>query len=575
MLVALLYALSASLAQAGKESSYLAEHPELSLDDIKVSSNSFWEDFQSYANIEEFKKSWISSDRETNDRYTGEVVDQYPVKWGIEESYLLPGFNSDKGMVTYHEKAFAMIGRILEKPITVKDGESLVVQYEMKVQTELECGGAFLKLLPPVNEAELGSYGSTDSPILELLFGPDHCNPYTDEIHLGFRKNNPISGEPELKFLENAPSSRLGEDLLSHLYTLIIDSKSQDFEIRYDGEVVHAGNLLDEGAFEPPFGAPKTIPNPDAVKPEAWDDRETIPDEDQKKPENWDDRPTVEDPEDVKPENWDEFIPEFIAEPERVQPKWWNAEEDGKWVAPLITNPICAISGCGKWQPKMISNPEYKGEWEQPTKKNPEYMGAWKPEEIKNPNYYEDKQPAKLNSAIGAVLFEFWSGSIDLLFDNIYIGKSVEEAEMLGNKTFLTKRALEEQELKLGGGKSIPLPSSNEEEVEYFEAVINYITELTEPLVTYGLSLSPLFLGLTLGSIVVGTLLVYSALILKIFSALHERDDREELKKKNAKKEETDDKKSEDSAKTTGAATKTSDSESEDASKLTSRVNAD
>ncbi|CCE64511.1 hypothetical protein TPHA_0H03080 [Tetrapisispora phaffii CBS 4417] len=459
-LVALLAAASVATVSADKNGSgYKFEHPAIKEHDFKLADDSFFEDFQGYDSEKAFRKKWISSKKKINDRYSDELVEQYPVKWGLEEAYIVPGFVGDKSLVTYTDKGFGMIGTVFKKPIVMEDGDDLVIQYETKIQTALECGGAFIKLLPPIKKSQLKKYGGEDSPTLELIFGPDNCAPYTNEVHLGFRRHNPISNKTELVFFEKAPESRLGEDLKSHLYTLRLNGKTQDFELRFDGEVTFAANLLDEGVFDPPFGGPKMIPDPNAVQPETWDDRKTIPDPSKTKPKTWDDRAVIPDPEAKKPEKWDESIPKYIPDPERTkQPEWWNEEADGEWVAPLITNPSCDTEfGCGEWTAELISNPDYKGLWEQPMIENPDYMGVWEPELIKNPEHYEDSTPSKLSEPVGGILFEFYSGSIDLLFDNIYVGKSIKEAEMIGNATFKAKRELEDKELALGGGVSVPL----------------------------------------------------------------------------------------------------------------------
>ncbi|GMF55567.1 unnamed protein product [[Candida] boidinii] len=90
--------------------------------------------------------------------------------------------------------------------------------------------------------------------------------------------------------------------------------------------------------------------------------------------------------------------------------------------------------------------------------KNPNYKGDWEPEDIPNPDYYEDKTPSDLEP-IGALGFELWTMSSDILFDNIYLGHSIEEAEIIGNTTFIPKVAIEEQE----AAASAPKPQSEPE----------------------------------------------------------------------------------------------------------------
>lgn len=64
------------------------------------------------------------------------------------------------------------------------------------------------------------------------------------------------------------------------MYTLILHPDNT-FEVKIDNEKVESGDLESSWSFLPP----KTIKDPEA-----------------KKPEDWDDRPKIDDPEDVKPE---------------------------------------------------------------------------------------------------------------------------------------------------------------------------------------------------------------------------------------------------------------------------------
>lgn len=60
-------------------------------------------------------------------------------------------------------------------------------------------------------------------------------------------------------------------------------------------------------------------------------------DPDAKKPEDWDDREKLDDPEDKKPEDWDK--PEHIPDPDAKKPEDWDDEMDGEWEPPMIDNP--------------------------------------------------------------------------------------------------------------------------------------------------------------------------------------------------------------------------------------------
>merc|ERR1712014_276696 len=58
-----------------------------------------------------------------------------------------------------------------------------------------------------------------------------------------------------------------------------------------------------------------------------------------------------------------------IVDPEAKKPDDWDDEEDGEWEAPMKDNPEYK----GEWSAKRISNPAYKGFWEQKKIANPEY----------------------------------------------------------------------------------------------------------------------------------------------------------------------------------------------------------
>ena len=73
---------------------------------------------------------------------------------------------------------------------------------------------------------------------------------------------------------------------------------------------------------------------------------------------------------------------------------------------------------------------------------NPDYVGAWAPRKIPNPDYFEDSNPAKFNK-IGGLGFEIWTMTEDIMFDNIYLGHSPEDAKALAAESFHVKHAAE------------------------------------------------------------------------------------------------------------------------------------
>lgn len=230
---------------------------------------------------------------------------------------------------------------------------------------------------------------------------------------------------------------------VTSVYTLIVNP-DQTFEILINGESSKQGSLLED--FNPPVNPEKEIDDPKDKKPADWIDEVKIADPKATKPEDWDEEAPFEivDEEAEKPEDWLEDEATSIPDPEAEKPEDWDDEEDGDWLAPTVPNPKCAdVSGCGEWTRPMIKNPEYKGKWSAPMIDNPAYKGPWAPRKIANPAYFEDKTPSNFEP-MGAIGFEIWTMQNDILFDNVYIGHSAEDAEKLRQETFDVKFPIEE-----------------------------------------------------------------------------------------------------------------------------------
>lgn len=70
------------------------------------------------------------------------------------------------------------------------------------------------------------------------------------------------------------------DDEFTHLYTLIL-KPDNTYEVRIDGSKVESGELEADWDFLPP----KKIKDPEAKKPEDWDDKAKIDDPEDAKPE--------------------------------------------------------------------------------------------------------------------------------------------------------------------------------------------------------------------------------------------------------------------------------------------------
>ena len=119
--------------------------------------------------------------------------------------------------------------------------------------------------------------------------GPDICGPGTKRVHVIFNYGG--------KNFLTKKEIRCKDDVFTHLYTLIVNPDGK-YEVLIDNEKVESGSLEEDWDFLPP----KQIKDPEAKKPEDWDDREKI-----------------DDPEDSKPADWDK--PEHIPDPDATKVK--------------------------------------------------------------------------------------------------------------------------------------------------------------------------------------------------------------------------------------------------------------
>jgi calnexin len=391
------------------------------------------------------KDSSGSAEEEEEWAYVGE--------WAVEEPYQFKGIEGDKGLVIKNPAAHHAISAKFPKKID-NTGKTLVVQYEVKLQKGLECGGAYMKLLRD-NKALHQEEFSNTTPYV-IMFGPDKCG-HTNKVHFIFNHKNPKTGEYEEKHLQAPPAAKIAKT--TELYTLIVHPNNT-YAIKQNDIETKTGSLLED--FSPAINPEAEIDDPKDTKPEDWVDAARIPDPDATKPEDWDEDAPFEivDEEATMPEDWLVDEPTVIPDPEAEKPEDWDDEEDGDWIAPVVPNPKCAdASGCGPWTKPMKSNPAYKGKWSAPFVDNPAYKGVWAPRKIKNPDYFEDKTPANFEP-IGAIGFEIWTMQNDILFDNIYIGHSVEDAAKLAAETFHLKHPVETALLDAEKPKKADTPKS-------------------------------------------------------------------------------------------------------------------
>merc|ERR1711981_1554285 len=194
------------------------------------------------------------------------------------------GDASDLGLQTSQDAKFYGISAAT-KEFSNKD-KPLVVQYTVKHEQGIDCGGAYLKIGPAPFDGKK-FHGET---VYNVMFGPDICG-MTKRTHLIFNYKE--------KNLLKDKDLRTESDELTHIYTLVV-KPDNTFAVSIDGSEVESGKLADGWKFL----EPKEIDDPEDKKPEGYDD-----------------------------------IKAKIADPKATKPDDWDDESDGEWAPKKIANP--------------------------------------------------------------------------------------------------------------------------------------------------------------------------------------------------------------------------------------------
>jgi len=323
----------------------------------------------------DWESRWVQSKNKESEGTQG--------PWKVSHGKFYNDAEEDKGLQTGQDARFYQISA--KFPPFSNKGKTLYVQYSVKHEQNIDCGGGYLKLLPSTTDQK--NFNGDQEYF--IMFGPDICGSSTKKTHLIFTnkgKNHLIKKE-----------IRVESDELTHLYTLIVNPDNT-YQVNIDGKEASKGSLKED--FD--ILAPKEIPDPNAHKPSDWVDERQIPDPTDKKPADWDNVPReTKDPDAKKPEDWDD-------------------ELDGVWEAPMIANPEYK----GEWRAKMIDNPAYKGEWVHP--------------KIANPDYHDDDTIYSFND-IGVIGVEVWQVKAGTIFDNFLVTDDAAEAEKWAAKTVKTQ----------------------------------------------------------------------------------------------------------------------------------------
>merc|ERR1711934_1521 len=146
------------------------------------------------------------------------------------------GDASNLGLKTSQDAKFYGISAVT-KEFSNKD-KPLVVQYTVKHEQGIDCGGAYLKLGPAPFDGKK-FHGET---VYNVMFGPDICG-MTKRTHLIFNYKE--------KNLLKDKDLRTESDELTHIYTLVV-KPDNTFAVSIDGSEVESGKLADGWKFLEP-----------------------------------------------------------------------------------------------------------------------------------------------------------------------------------------------------------------------------------------------------------------------------------------------------------------------------------
>ncbi|KAI7753720.1 hypothetical protein M8C21_024733 [Ambrosia artemisiifolia] len=264
------------------------------------SLKSFW--FCNLGQIDGWQSRWVKSDWKRSEgkagsfKHTAGSWSADPDDKGTIYKVILciNSCNRSGIQTTTDARHYAISAKI---PEFSNKNRTLVLQYSIKFEQDIECGGGYIKLMSGyVNQKKFGG----DTPY-SVMFGPDLCGTQTKKLHVIVSyqgQNYPIKKDLQCE-----------TDKLTHFYTFILRPDAS-YSVLIDGRERDSGSMYTDWDILPP----RKIKDVNAKKPADWEEREYI-----------------DDPNQVKPE-----------------PDTWDEDEDGVWRPPKIPNPAYK----GPWKPK-------------------------------------------------------------------------------------------------------------------------------------------------------------------------------------------------------------------------------
>ncbi|XP_038627729.1 calreticulin-3 [Tachyglossus aculeatus] len=315
-----------------------------------------------------WKKRWLQS---THDPNFG--------KFKLSAGKFYGDAMRDRGLqTTENSKFYAISSRF--KPFSNR-GKSLIIQYTVKHEQKIDCGGGYVKLFP----SDVDPENLSENSYYYIMFGPDICGFETRITHVILSSRN--------KYISNKKRIRCKVDGFTHLYTLIL-RRDQTYKVRIDAKLVASGNINDDWDFS----SLGKIENPSSRKREECAER-------------------------THAENLSGVCKERDFFLDMIGRKTSIVELPGK---SMIQNPLCKSD----LKPKNTDDQNYKEDWPQSEMKNEEHVTDF------NNAVYEN---------IGVIGLELWQVRSGTIFDNFLITDSEEYAKDFGEQTWGRTKGLERE----------------------------------------------------------------------------------------------------------------------------------
>ncbi|XP_019497365.1 PREDICTED: calreticulin-3 isoform X2 [Hipposideros armiger] len=230
---------------------------------------------------ERWRNRWVQS---TNDSQFGHFRLSSGKFYGHKEK--------DKGLQTTQNGRFYAISARF-KPFSNK-GKTLVIQYTVKHEQKMDCGGGYIKVFP----ADVDQKNLNGKSQYYIMFGPDICGFDIKQVHVILHFKN--------QYHSNKKPIRCKVDGFTHLYTLIL-RPDLTYEVKIDGQAIESGSI----EYDWNLTSLKKMEKSLAESKDREQGRED------------------------KLQDWEKHFLDAGAS----KPSDWNSELDGDWQAPMLQKP--------------------------------------------------------------------------------------------------------------------------------------------------------------------------------------------------------------------------------------------